>query len=338
MSRPLGALVGVALVGTLVGTGWALLSEQASDRHAAEERADSRNCARGAMLATSSRSTPPPTHRLPVFSHVVVIVMENKECGDVIGDRHAPFLTKLAHRYALATSYFAIRHPSLPNYLALTGGSTFGIASDCTGCRVRATNLIDQLESGGMSWKAYMEGLPQPCFTGVAADGYVRKHDPFLYYSGVVGNHARCSRIVPLTELFLDLQSGSLPAFTWITPNLCHDMHDCGVAAGDRFLASLVPRLLRALGPRGVLFVTWDEGEPDSTGRCCEKASGGRVATIAAGPLVRRGVEVAIPYDHYSLLRTIEDAWRLPELRNAGCPCTRPLTALFAAPHSHAGP
>jgi phosphatidylinositol-3-phosphatase len=263
---------------------------------------------------------------------VVVIVMENEGCGDVIGNRNAPFLTKLARRYALATSFFAVSHPSLPNYLALTSGATFE-TTDCTGCSVQATNLVDQFERAGISWKAYMEGLPQPCFTGAAAGRYAKKHDPFVYYTDVVGNPARCSRIVPLTELLPDLEHGRLPAFAWITPNLCHDMHDCGVATGDRFLAGLVPGLVRALGPRGVLFVTWDEGETDSKGGCCAKAAGGRVATIVAGPLARRGVEVAVPYDHYSLLRTIEDAWGLPELRNAGCPCTRPLTALFAAPH-----
>jgi hypothetical protein len=337
MKRALIALAGLAVVGTLAGAGWALLAERARDRHAEEERADLQNCTRGPRLAARPGSRARAARSLPAFSHAVVIVMENEECGDVIGNRHAPFLTKLARRYALATSYFAIRHPSLPNYLALTGGSTFGIASDCKVCRVQATNLVDQLDRAGVSWKAYMEGLPQPCFAGAVAGRYAKKHDPFVYYSDVAGNPARCSRVVPLTELLPDLESGRLPAFTWITPDLCHDMHDCGVAAGDRFLAGLIPRLLRALGPRGVLFVTWDEGETDSTRGCCERASGGRVATIVAGPLARRGVEVAVPYDHYSLLRTIEDAWRLPELRNAGCPCTRPLTALFAAPHSRVG-
>jgi len=337
MNRALTALAGLALVGTLVGTGWALLGEQARDRHAQEERTDFQNCRRPAMPAASPGSSGLPARRLPAFSHVVVIIMENKECGDVIGDRHAPFLTRLARRYALATSYFAVRHPSLPNYLALTGGSTFGIASDCATCQVHATNLVDQLERAGISWKAYIEGLPRPCYPGAAAGGYAKKHNPFAYYTDVAGNPARCSRVVPLTELLPDLEGGRLPAFTWITPNLCDDMHDCGVAAGDRFLAGLVPRLARALGPRGVLFITWDEGETDSKGRCCEKAAGGRVATIVVGPHARRGVEVALPYDHYSLLRTIEDAWHLRELRNAACPCTRPLTALFSAPHSNAG-
>ena len=328
MKRP---LIFLAAVGTLVGIGLILFAALARNSDAGEELADVQNCAQRARSAEGPGFALRPRH-LPSFTHVVVIVMENKECGDVIGNRRAPFLNTMARRYALATSYFAIRHPSLPNYLSLTGGSTFGIASDCTACRVPATNLVDQLEGAGLSWKAYMDGLPRPCFRGAVAGRYVKKHDPFVYYTDVVSNPARCSRVVPLGNLRADLHSGGLPAFAWITPDLCHDMHDCGVAAGDRFLAGLVPRLLQAIGSKGVLFITWDEGESDSVRGCCAKAMGGRVATIVAGPLARRGVAVGIPYDHYSLLRTIEDAWQLPELRDAGCPCTRPLTALFATP------
>jgi phosphatidylinositol-3-phosphatase len=331
MKRPLTVLAGFAIVGTLVAVGGILLAVRPGASDAGEERADIQNCAQR-MRSAERPGFAVNSRRLPAFSHVVVIVMENKECGDVIGNRRAPFLNTLASRYALATSYFAIRHPSLPNYLALTGGSTFGIASDCTACRVRATNLVDQLERAGLSWKAYMEGLPRPCYRGAVAGRYAKKHNPFVYYDDVVSNPARCSRVVPLANLRSDLDSGELPAFSWITPDSCHDMHDCGVAAGDRFLAGLVPRLLRAIGPKGVLFITWDEGESDSVRGCCGTAVGGRVATIVAGPLARTGVAVGVPYDHYSLLRTIEDAWQLPELRNAGCPCTRPLTALFAAP------
>jgi phosphatidylinositol-3-phosphatase len=338
MKRVSMALIGLAVFGAIVGLGWALVDHR-RDRSAAEERADLQSCTSAATPSTSGQ-TPvgvPPAHAVPAFSHVVVIVMENKDCGDVIGNDQAPFLNSLARRYALATNYFAISHPSLPNYLSLTGGSTFGIEHDCTSCGVQATNLVDQLERAGISWKAYMDGLPWPCFTGASAGSYVKKHNPFAYYSDIVGSRARCSRVVPLSQLPADLEGGRLPTFTWITPDLCHDMHDCGVAAGDRFLASLIPRILRALGPRGVLFVTWDEGETDSAGGCCEKAAGGRVATIVAGQLARRGVQVAIPYDHYSLLRTIEDAWQLPELGDAGCSCTRPLTALFGAPRSRMG-
>ncbi len=102
-----------------------------------------------------------------------------------------------------------------------------------------------------------------------------------------------------------------MPKFVWITPNLCHDMHDCGVAEGDAFLSKILPPLLSALGPTGVMFVTWDEASGSSALGCCEKAAGGRIATIVASPLVPPGLRSAVSYDLYSILRTIEDAWGL---------------------------
>lgn len=120
-----------------------------------------------------------------------------------------------------------------------------------------------------------------------------------------------------------------MPKFVWITPNLCHDMHDCGVAEGDAFLSKILPPLLSALGPTGVMFVTWDEASGSSALGCCEKAAGGRIATIVAGPLVPPGLRSAVSYDLYSILRTIEDAWGLPELGDSACSCTRPMTDFF---------
>jgi phosphatidylinositol-3-phosphatase len=262
-------------------------------------------------------------------SRVAVIVMENQEYGGVIGSAAAPFINGLARCYALALRMYAVTHPSLPNYLALTGGSTFRINSDCTACSVRgATSLVDQLERDHISWRAYMEDLPHPCFTGAGAGEYAKKHDPFVYYTRVVNNPSWCGRVVPLTDLGADERDGALPRFIWITPNLCHDMHDCSVATGDRFLSSLVPPLLRSLGAHGVLFITWDEGTSNSG--CCRVASGGHIATIVAGPGAKRGGRLNTPTDHYSLLQTVEDLLGLPRLRAAACPCTNSLMPLLA--------
>jgi acid phosphatase len=258
---------------------------------------------------------------------VALIVMENEEYGDVIGSRSAPYINRLARSYSLANGMYAIGHPSLPNYLALTGGSTFGVSSDCTDCTVHATSIVDQLERAHLSWKAYMENLPQPCFAGPDAGEYAKKHDPFAYYTRVTDNPARCARIVPLSQLSADERASALPSFVWITPNLCHDMHDCDVATGDRFLSALVPQLLSALGPRGLLFLTWDEGSSDDG--CCRLASGGHVVTIVAGAQARRGAVFNAPSDHYSVLQTIEDLLGLPRLRGAACACTPSLEPLL---------
>jgi hypothetical protein len=284
--------------------------------------------------STSSTNVPVQTRASPIahlsapVGHVAVIVMENEEYNGVIGSRSAPYINGLARRYGLVRRMYAISHPSLPNYLALTGGSTFGISSDCTDCGVRARNLVDQFVRAGVSWRAYMEGLPRPCFTGPASGDYAKKHDPFVYYASVVGNPARCDDIVALDRLSADERAGTLPRFLWITPNLCHDMHDCSVATGDRFLAGLIPPLLRALGPRGLLFLLWDEGTSDSG--CCRLASGGHVAAIVAGSAARRGAALVQPVDHYSVLQTIEDLLGLPRLRGAACACTPSLRPLLA--------
>ncbi len=172
-----------------------------------------------------------------------------------------------------------------------------------------------------------MEGLPSPCFTGASAGEYAKKHNPFIYYLRVARAPRRCANIVPLGRLRSDEAARALPRYLWITPNLCHDMHDCSVATGDRFLSGLIPPLLAALGPRGLLILTWDEGTSDDG--CCTLAHGGHVATILAGGLARRGARLATPTDHYSILQTVEDLLALPRLRGAGCACTPSLQPLL---------
>jgi phospholipase C len=258
---------------------------------------------------------------VPDFSHVVVIAMENKECSQVLGSPQAPYLNRLGRRYAVLRDMYATMHPSFPNYLALTSGATLGARATCARCRYRARNLVDELEAAHLSWRAYMEGMPSACYRLTRAGPYAERHDPFLFYTDIRDNPRRCADVVPLTRLREDLRAGRLPRFAWITPNLCHDMHDCGVRAGDAFLARIVPPLLRGVGRRGVVIVTWDEGTT-KRGCCGGRALGGNIPTIIAGGAVRAHAAPVTAYDAYSILRTIEDAWRLPRLRAAACPCT----------------
>lgn len=255
--------------------------------------------------------------------------MENEAETAIIGNPAAPYLNTLARGGALATRYFAITHPSLPNYLALVGGSTFGVSSDCgpgPGCSATSPGLADQLQAAGISWKAYMQSMPKNCDQAPSAN-YAVKHDPFVYFRSVVTS--MCANVVPATQLTTDLANGALPRFAWLSPNLCNDMHDCSVRTGDSYLAGIVPQILRALGSNGVLFVTFDEGTTDAGGGQAG-AAGGQVALIAAGPAIAQGVRSQTPYDHYSLLRTIEDAWGLPPLRSAAG--AAPMTDLFSGP------
>ena len=235
----------------------------------------------------------PPARALPVSSssHVVVLVMENKERGDVVGAPASRYVNALARRYAIATSSYAVTHPSLPNYLALTSGSTQGITSDCTDCHVAGRNIVDQLEAAHLSWKAYMEGLPSPCSQVAEAGRYAKKHDPFMYYDDVARNPRRCRRVVGFGDLSRDLRRGTLPAFAFVSPDLCHDTHDCDVATGDRFLSGLVPQLLRELGPRGFLVLTWDEGSSTRAAARTRTGGGSRRSWPAPG----RGAASAAP-------------------------------------------
>ena len=250
-------------------------------------------------------------------AHIVVIVMENHEYGAIMDPgSDAPTFRALAAGGVTLSHLYAITHPSLPNYLALTSGSTHGITSDCTTCLVPGRNLIDQLAHASIDWKAYMESIPSACSTTPYAGTYAMKHDPFMYYLDVRSDPGRCDRVVPLGQLKRDLAASALPRFAWITPNLCHDMHDCSVATGDRFLHTWVPRIVPQLGQDGIVIVLFDEGST-SLGCCDGQAGGGHIAALIAGPGAAAGAIVRTRVDQYSVLRLIEDAFGLHRLGGA---------------------
>jgi phosphatidylinositol-3-phosphatase len=254
--------------------------------------------------------------QVPKFSHVIVMIFENEEITNIIGNSSLPNFNKLAQHYTLLTSDFAVTHPSLPNYIALTSGDTQGIASDCSTCFVNVTNLPDLIEKSGRSWKAYMEDMPAPC-TITDQGNYAEKHNPFVYYDDIRTNAARCQQHdVPLTQLDSDLQNKQLPNYAWITPNLCNDGHDCGASAADKFLGPEVDKIISspAFDQNSLLIITFDEGT--TAGSCCgmPKKAGGKITTLLISKLVKAGFQDDTPYTHYSILKTIEDAWGLPQL------------------------
>jgi acid phosphatase len=256
---------------------------------------------------------------------VFVIVMENHSYGEIVGSASAPYANRLIGSGALATSYYAAAHPSLPNHLALTGASTFGVTSDCTTCWVAAANLGDRLEAAGSTWKAYEESMPSPCFVGDSYP-YAQKHDPFIYFNDIRTNASRCqSHVVPYTQLATDLKSTSTtPNFAFITPNMCNDMHDCSVATGDSWLQAQVPAILDSPAfttQHSLLAITWDEDDSSASNR---------VATIFAGAYVGAAARVATSYNHYSLLRTIEAARGLSTL-TANDANASAMTGMFVA-------
>jgi hypothetical protein len=234
----------------------------------------------GALLALGAGGA---ARALPSPAHVVVIVFENKDASQ-INARSAPTFTALGRRYARLTNYFAVTHPSLPNYLALVSGSTHGITNDCTTCSIAGQSIGDQLTRSGRSWVAYAEDYP----SGI---GFAKKHLPFLYFRRAAGHVRSLSQF----------HQENLPDFAFVVPNLCHDMHDCSVATGDAWLKRFVTPLLRV--PDTVVFVVFDEG-----------TRGDHVAALALGTAVRPQSVFTRRVDHYGLLRTIEQMWGLPLL------------------------
>lgn len=272
--------------------------------------------------ASPAVSSPTPVPTPAVYDHVVVIVLENHSFESVIASSQAPYLNSFANSWGLATGYTGVSHPSLPNYLALIGGSTFGITSDCTNCFLSAPSLPDRLEAEGKTWKGYMEGMPSPCFVG-SSGLYAQKHNPFSYFDPIRLDPARCSRIVPYGQLATDFASPTTaPSFAFITPNLCNDGHDCTLSTADAWMSREVPALMGSpafAGSRSLLVITFEEGEAGSD----------RVATILAGSGVKSGFQSAATYNHYSLLRTIESLWGLAPLA-AGDGAASPMTDFFS--------
>jgi phospholipase C len=256
--------------------------------------------------APTSGPSPTPTPKTP---NVFVIVMENSALATAL---RAPAVQRLAAKYMLATNYNAVSSPSLPNYLAMTSGSTWGITDDAYHV-LPAGGLGAQLTAAGVSWRAYMEGLTSAGCTR-SPYPYALKHNPFAYYGGSCP-----ANIVPLDVLDADL-AGETPSFVWITPGLCHDGHDCALAEAGVWLEDLVARIVASAAwrDRGVLFIVWDEGDGQSS----------VVPLIVATPdLGSRSVDGF--YDHYSLLAAIEDHFGLSRLGAAKD--ARPLSDLLPA-------
>jgi hypothetical protein len=257
-------------------------------------------------IAAAPNPTPDPS---PAASppHIFLIVMENRSYSQAIA---SSYISSLASQYAVATDYHGVSHPSLPNYLALTSGTTWGIADDGFHA-LPAGGLGAQLTNAGIEWRAYMEGMTNGCFHSPYP--YALKHNPFAYYGSTCPD-----QVVPFTQFASDL-SANTPQFSWITPNLCHDGHDCSTSVADAWLSQTVPAILNsnAWQDGGMLVITWDEGE--------DSANSVLTLIIRPNPVNHRSAK---PYDHYSLLATIEDQLGVPRLGQAAQ--ATPMTDLIA--------
>lgn len=258
-----------------------------------------------------SASNPCGWRTTTTYRHVVWIWMENRTYSSVLGNgTSAPKLTSYAGRCGLATRYYAVTHPSLPNYLAASSGSTGGVTSDCapTSCPQKRSSLFAQLAAAGRTWRAYDESMPSNCFLS-ATSSYAPKHNPAVYFPGI---RSRCKTWdVPMGgtsgRFATALSNGTLPAFSFVTPNICHDGHDCSTSTADSWLGGWLGRITTSAAYRAgdtAVFVTWDEGV----------GSDQHIATVVIAPTVPRGLRTATHFTHYSLLRTTEDLLGLKPL------------------------
>jgi hypothetical protein len=264
------------------------------------------NCSSG----TSSQGTVLTSQTHPdVPGTVFTIVFENEAATDVFGSE-APFFTKLSQTYGLATNYTSSTHPSLPNYIMLTSGSLNGIINDndptANPPLQTHENLAHQLDAKGVMWRAYMEGMGEPC--KMSSSGlYSAHHDPFLYYTDVTQG-ACAQHIVDYDENFdADLAAGTYK-YMWITPNMCDDMHNCSASVADAWLEKTVTKIMAADAYKngGAIFVLFDEGSSRAPG------AGAALPTIVVSPnLVTTPLQVSTQFDHRSYLATVEDIFDL---------------------------
>ena len=241
--------------------------------------------------------------------HVWIVIFENQPCPF---SSSAPYFTSLAENYSLAGNYSAITHPSLPNYLAIIGGSTFGVTNDNpppSNVQPATTkSLVSLIQDKGLTWKAYMESMPSPCYN---ADTYPYdvSHDPFVYYNSITINASYgASHVVDFNEFRSDISSNTLPNFVWITPNVLDDGHDTSLQYADNWLRGFLTPMLsnQTIMKDTVIFVTFDEGN----------AASNHVYLVAIGnpSLVKSGFTSQNPYNHYSLLATVESIFGLGNL------------------------
>jgi acid phosphatase len=250
------------------------------------------------------------------FGHVVIVVEENANYSSVIGNSAMPYLASLISTYGLATQYYADTHPSIGNYMMLVTGQVLTNDDDQTPASfpVAVDNVVRQLVAHGKTWKAYSEGLPSVGYTGGDTGGYAVRHAPLAYLTDVQNSASEKLNLVPFTQFATDLASGQLPNYSFVTPNLCNDAHDCGLDVADTWLQTNIAPLLASAPFRddGLLIVVFDESGSDNT------HGGGLVVAVVVSPAFSRlGCQSTSFYQHESTLRLMLEGLGIKSLPGA---------------------
>ena len=235
------------------------------------------------------------------FGHIVIVLEENHGYTDVVGTTAMPYLNTLISQYGLATQYYATTHPSIGNYMDLSTGQilTNDDGQTPTTFPVSQDNVIRELIAAGKTWKGYAEDLPSPGYTGDSVGNYAVRHFPPPYMTDVQNDAKQKQNLVPFTQFATDLSAGNLPNYSWITPNLCNDAHDCPLGTADTWLQANIDPLIKnsAFQKDGLLIITFDEGNDNANG-------GGQVVCVLVSPASsRKAFQSTTLYQHPSVLR-----------------------------------
>jgi hypothetical protein len=250
---------------------------------------------------------------VPASKHVFVVVEENHSYSSVVGNSSMPYFNSLANRYGLATNYYANTHPSIGNYFMMTTGQII-TNNDGYASVVTADNIVRRLLSAGKTWKSYAESLPSVGYTGGNTGSYLKRHNPFAYFSDVANSSMEKLNLVPFTQFSKDLTNNTLPEFSFIVPNACNDAHDCSLSTADNWLKANIDPLINSatFQQDGILVIVFDESTSSDTAH-----GGGHIAAIVVSPKAKLAFKSTTFYQHQSLLKMVMSALGLTSFPGA---------------------
>ena len=235
------------------------------------------------------------------FNHIVIVLEENTNYTSAIGGSQMPYLNSLLPKGGLATQFYANTHPSIGNYLWMVTGQqlTNDDSLDPSTLPVSVDNVVRQLLAAGKTWKSYSEDLPSAGYIGGDSGNYAVRHNPMAYLTDVQNTAAQRQNLVPFTQFATDLANGTLPNYSFVTPNLCNDAHDCSITTADNWLQTNIAPLVNNANFQkdGLLIITWDEADTDNT------HGGGRIPLLLISPKARQNFQSTTLYQWPSFLR-----------------------------------
>ncbi|KAF9895412.1 hypothetical protein FE257_000318 [Aspergillus nanangensis] len=274
-----------------------------------------------AAIATTIPHSPVSNVKGLAFDRFFQVWLENIDYEDAEADENYQWL---ASQGITLTNFYAVTHPSEPNYCAAAGGDTFGMDNDDFN-RVPAnvSTIVDLLDTKQIAWGEYQEHLPYPGYQGfnysnqeTFANDYVRKHNPLILYDSVTEDATRLRQIKNFTSFYDDLKDEKLPQWAFITPNMTNDAHDTDITFAAEWERNwMTPLLSNEYFMKDTLvLLTFDE---DKT-----YPKGNRIFSILLGGAIPddlKGTEDDTFYTHYSIIASMSANWGLPSLGRWDC-------------------